>query len=854
MIGKLVASALAGSNVGNAIGPILTLGEHIGNAADTLLGGPMGVLQSTANWIGGGSGVGGVLFDKAAECLTDLEEITGAYWDEKLGQIVLVGKKNGNTEELCLPKMDKDHLAVAMRATFSGDNLGVSIDPPPGYLESGRFPSDGTLMDVRYLGNTKDTLFGAIMFEADRLLKTLSMGTDNITHAPVTSQVPGFQNELELSLTMGTQKPNTWHRMWFVIEDIKLNLPVKESADRNSIKFGKAAIKVKAEYISKEKNPGADPVAARFADHFTLQYDSFAKESPVLERLKELAKISAIVKWLKNSGKHVDLSFLNDYDFIKVPTPEKTPGITAAKSQSWQSGNVTHTQTYALYGGVDFDFHYQSIKDDVEAPALKKVTQDSKPCETSLAWDFKLNGESQRALAIPMARTNGNYTTSHTDYSLASTNGLKLELVRCYDSFNTKPSMFGFGWTLKIPYEILFINPQKDNAPLVMVHRVTGDSNKYMWIKDKGYFLVCEEKEESGVTSFSYDPRSDLKKNVDGSFIWKAGDGVTYKFNSQGKLVIITDKSNQSINYSYEQNRVVRISDSSGKSICLTYDNKKHVRQAVCPGKKTISYYYGQSGNLIKVSTNSEDAMNYAYDTNHRLIKISDVMGGVTLRKNYDTLGRTIRKRKDMIEDITGSLIVKTYDDIFRPIKEEDRLGNSVSYQYDEENNITKTILEDKWRRSTVFEHDQHERITKILNPLNQSTEFHYDSTGNITSFVDANKNAMNFHYDESGNLLGFQDAMGNQWKQELDHLSRPISITDPFGDKVLLTYLSDGNKLESIESPTGTIQYQYDKKGRISKITDQNGNATELFYDARDIMMGVRDALGQTWTFTEKI
>ena len=871
MIGKLVSSALAGSNVGRAIGPILKLAEHIEDAVEAGIDAPKGILQNMVDWISGGgtpatagtiagggriplsSGipffhppdVGGVLFDKAAEVLTDLEEITGAYWDDKLGQVVLVGKKNGKMEELFLPRMDKDHLAVAMRAVFSGDNLGVSIDPPPGYLESGKFPADGTKMLVRYLGNTKDTLFGAIILEADRLLKTLSMGRDNITHDEVTSQVQGFQNELDLSLTMGTEKPNTWHRMWFVIEDMRLDLPVKESTDRNSIKFGKAAIKVKAEYISQENNPGVDPVADRFAKHFTLHFDDFAKEFPILERLRELAKISAIVKWLRNSGKPIDLSFLNDYDIIKVPTPGKTPGITASKSKSWQGGNTTHTQTYSLYGGVDFDFKYQSVKDDGEAIALKKVSKENKPCGTALEWDFNFKGMPQKALALPMVRRNGNYTTIDTDASFTSAGGLRLEVARCYDSFNAKPSIFGYGWNLRIPFEIFIINPEKADSPVLLIDRITSTSYKYLFVEDKqSYFLVREEKDVGGTTSFTYDPQKFIKKNTDNSFTYKSEDSLTYNFDPKGRLNSITDRNSKSLDYIRDENRVVKISDSLGKIIRLIYDYKSRVKQVICPGQKVINYQYDPSGDLIRVSDNEGNAKSYAYDVYHHLMKATDARGKVILRNNYDPLGRIIRKKQEVITNMKGNLITKNYDDICRLIKEEDKVGNTVSYEYDKENNLSKTILTDRQKRTAVFEHDKDERVKRIINPMGHAIEFRYDSFGYLTSFIDANKNSVTFKYDEDGNLIAIKDAMGNQWRQEFDNLSRLTGIIDPLGNKVEFTYM-DNNRVSSIITAEGRVQYEYDEKGRLRRVVDPNGNPTEYVYDSKSNLAGVRDALG---------
>jgi len=867
-----IVGSMYGAGVGTALGAGVSLGTALmtgGAIAGMSIGLPAVIVGAVGAVVGGWafrhlgrfithtietggqnilnavqSHVGGVLFDRAAEVLTELEEITGAYWDDNLGQLVLVGKKNGKIEQQYLPRMDKDHLAVAMRAIFSGDNLGVSIDPPHSCLESGEFPPDGTNMLVRYLGNTKDTLFGAIMFEADRLLKNLSMGTDNETRKEVTSQVADFQNELDLSLKYGTEKKIAWHRMWFVIEDMKLEMPVKETPDRNALSFTKATLKVKAEYLSKDKNPGVDPIAERFAKHFTLHFDDFAKEYPVLERLRELAKIAAIAKYLKNSGKPVDLSFLNDYDFIKVDTPKDTPGITVSKSKSWQSGNTTHTQTYSVYGGVDFDFRYRAIKDDGEAFAIRKIAQENKPCETALAWDFKYKGETYRALALPIAKTSGNYSTTHIDFSLCSTDGIGLELARCYDSFNTRPTIFGYGWNFRVLYKLFIINPDKSNSPILLIDEVRGKSYKYNYIEDKqSYFLVKEEKEENGGTSFTYDPQKFIKRNPDSSFTYKSEDGNICNFDSRGRLIEVK-KRGLKINYVYQNTRLVEISDSFGHSIRLIYDHKNRVKQAICPDEIIINYLYDCYGDLIKIWDNKGNVKRYIYDADHRLIKAKNAEGRVILKNSYDPLGRVVRKRQDVVTDAKGNLITRIYDDNYQLIKEEDKQGNSVSYEYDKFQNLIKTVISDRLNRKTVIEYDEEERIKKITNPLGYSIKIAYDSHGNITSIIDPNGHIQHFEYDDdNGNLILFQDSMGNQWIQRFDEASHLINITDPMGWSINLTY--EGDKLIAVKTPQGVTHYKYDEKGRLVKITDANGNSTEFDYDFRGRLSQVKDALG---------
>jgi len=858
----LIAGAFAGVVYGavgglifNHLGRFLTnttitQGQNIMNPIHNLLNTAQSALNNLNSTIHSGintiqANVGGVLFDQAAEVLTDLEEITGAYWDDDLGQIVLLGKKNNKMESLYLPRMDKDHLAVAIRAVFSDDNLGVSIDPPPSYLESGKFPPDGTQMLVKYLGNTEGTLFGAIMFEADKLLKNLSMGIDNETGEEVSSQVADFRNELDLSLQYGTEKTSAWSRMWFVIENIRLQMPVKETPDRSGLCFGKASLRVKAEYLSQEKNPGVDPIAERFAKHFTVHFDDFAKEYPVLERLRELAKISAIAKYLKNSGKPVDLSFLDDHEFIKVDTPRNTSGITVSKSKSWQSGNTTHTQTYSLAGGVDFDFQYQAVKDDGEAASLKNTAQGHRPCETSSTWAFNFKGKSQKALPIAIAKKAGNYLGTHNDLAVPSDNGTSLKLDRCYDSFNNRPSVFGYGWHLMIPYRIFTVNPERSHSAIILLDNKTGKSHKYNFIKDKeAYYLVSEEKEENGKTSFTYNPQQLIKMNPDNSFTYCSEASLTYDFDSAGKLISEKDKNHISTTYTYKNDKVNEISTSCGENIRLFYDSNNRIKQVVGSDGKIVNYQYDPIGDLTRVTDEQGNiVVSYCYDSCHRLIKATNDKGDVILRNSYDPSGRVVRKSNDLVVDDFGNLINRTYDNNYQLVKEKDKQGNEISYEYHKQN-LIKTIISDKSGRKSILECDEEERIKKITNAMGYSLGITYDTNGNITSLVDANGHIQDFGYDDNGSPTLFQDAMGNQWRQEFDENYRLLSVTDPMGGNIGFSY--EDNKLVAIKTPEGLNRYRYDKKGNLDKSIDANGNSTEFKYDLRGRLTEVKDALGK--------
>lgn len=176
---------------------------------------------------------GGVSLSKTAQLMVNINDITGAAFDDKTGQIVLYGKQDAS-----LPPMNLDDLAVAVRSIYG---YGGKTPQDPGVF-IGTEPSNiAGQMKVRYDGQTYNTKFGSTMFASDRLLKTLTLGIDNITGAPVSSGVPGFMNMLDRYQQAGGgsfPQGSFYTRMWFVPKEIRLGW----SNDKSSIVFNAASM------------------------------------------------------------------------------------------------------------------------------------------------------------------------------------------------------------------------------------------------------------------------------------------------------------------------------------------------------------------------------------------------------------------------------------------------------------------------------------------------------------------------------------------------------------------------------------------------------------------------------------
>jgi len=375
----------------------LRFGNRIGGAInDTLNNSPAAGLSPT---------VGGILFENCAATVTEIDELSGAYWDVDTGRLVLVGRDSATREEksLPLPGLDQEHFLVALRAALAGQPLGVSIDPPAEYRDgimSGVTPPDGTPMLVSYLGHCEETLFGAILFEADRLLKCLDKGVHNETRKPVRASVPGFRPLLEMARP-SDRTENVWHRFWFVVDKVEL----KHDASANAVVFGDVRLKVLTETEMRGRGgPGfVDSNDGAFALHLTEFYDDYARDFPILARLKELAKITSVAKLLANRQLAIDLGPLFGIPPLPTTTPSFTPGIsvTSPHVETSKEGNTIHTRTVSMFGGVDMDPEPVLLPDrSGEARALRQRAEANRPGPSSAFHSLSPDPRSGGSLTI----------------------------------------------------------------------------------------------------------------------------------------------------------------------------------------------------------------------------------------------------------------------------------------------------------------------------------------------------------------------------------------------------------------------------------------------------------------------
>lgn len=834
--------------------------------------------------------VGGVSLDRAAKVLVDVRDITGAAYDPRTGQVVLIGRKDAS-----LPPMNMDDLVVAIQSIYTGENPGVTM-----------VPVDPSMKDitqrVEYFGKTQDTRFGWVLFEADRYLKSLAAGQDTLTGSPLPTLVPGFKSELDLALESHTQVQ--WHRNWFVPGEIVL----KKSDDGQSMIFDRATIKLQSRFIqflpdgTQKDVPGSSPVTDRFTTFINDHYDEFAAQKTELAELKQLAKIVGIVKWLHDNNIPVDLTWMKDYQVKYVKTPTTTPGIVAKKTTADGTYGITSM------GGVDFPTPNTYTKDSSkEATALQKQAIDSRPAKMPITWDFQKDGKTLTAVALNLEpdKTIGGYTTASTDMAVSTAGGLVADFTRHYNSLSPAPSLYGRGWSFSLPSLSIRNVPVPNNPDRFYTQAVlnTGagqtvfslDSNGFFRPEDftSGYEALGLTVSDNLFAPGGLTKEYNLKPNIPGQpvglqdakgnpvkyagFALRGKDGDTVAFESSGRLKGIRDSAGNQLIYNYSGKQLTSISDMDGRGIRFTYNANGQLTDLAASDGRKIHYAYNASGDLVSVS-NDAQSINYVYDEDGRLTRITDSYGQAVLENTYDELGRVVNTRSGVgtgyevkfdnqsktvtYKDNSGSVLTRQYDDQNRLVKETDPLGNAATVTYNQKNLASIT---DRSGQTAKFNYDANGFLAGITSPMGDQVRLlNYTTQGLPSTLIAPDGGITFFQYDKQGNVISQKtgsrldklSADGNITYASVDPLTTlyeytPTSnlkaVQDVAGFKTQFTYDSIGNLVSAQLPGGGEIKRTFDDRSRLTTIKDPLGYQVSFGYDAQGQLTTISTSTGVT-------
>jgi RHS repeat-associated protein len=835
---------------------------------------------------------GGVSLSKTAELQLSLADITGAALDAATGQIILFGP-----QDRYLPPIDLDDLAVAVRSVYGIGALpqdpGISIDPDiPGQMK------------VRYDGATADTAFGQTIFEADYLLKCLAVGKNKETGQPFHLNIPGYASLLgRLSAYQWRGGQLDLIRFWFIPDQITL----VETDDHKGMVFSDVRMKVMTEALLKGL-PTDHPASREFAEYFTAHYDEFARQLPVLEQLKGLGKITAIVKWLRENNVPFDTSFFANYQPKRVETPHHVSPIESA--YQWTSTHiekrhvpghkhpkdveVTDTYTIPISGGVIYKLNSQNYATSTHPIANEFASSaiQSRPSENDFSWSFisPKTRETFMAVAQSVYRTKkpGNVKKSYIDMSVSVPGSQSLALQRFYNSFSERESPFGRGWRV-LPYEL--------ELPAEKIRMATQDgreciSHRMILVRTpegEDFYQLCMLNDNNLPILKSPVDASFLQDNLNGTFTLIVPQVGRRDFDSQGRLIQMLDTNGCAVEYQFDDRHLSAIRHQNGSVIRLEYDSDRVV-QASGPGNNAVQYAYHDNGQLADIGDKKQTHLHYSYDSDKRLNQITDHLGNVLFEAKYDEYNRAIAMTE-------GALCCQSNFSLERKsMKVTDGQGNESTFQFDGEDRLIykKDPLGLVWE--FAYEQGECRCPTKIKDPKGGVAECRYDPFGHPIYFKNAVGAEWRFFFDNNGNLAGQREPNGRAtWNlydgknhlsqsflkaaidvDENDHCARGyrkltfsgqytnsfsydphtgelISRTNTRQGKTSFTYDKNGQNKE-ILCPTGyRIERTVDEMGKILNISDGFGIQKSFDYDESNRVKAIRTPAGTTqFTYDE--
>ena len=381
---------------------------------------------------------------------------------------------------------------------------------------------------------------------------------------------------------------------------------------------------------------------------------------------------------------------------------------------------------------------------------------------------------------------------------------------------------------------------------------------------------IYRKLDSAGVV-FKFGKRRTIRKQADGTWLWRDRNGNSTKYDANGKTLSVQTQTGAKISFAYNgDNKLSTVNDVNGVQILwIEYD--------LVTGQVSKTRDYGNR----EVNYTWQTVNATASPVRYKLINIKDARGydwkytysGATARDGrvdvisridpenrvaiiaYSGSGRTkgitnalghtanyqfdyIKPRKEFYlkSSFPGGRVVETWYERDGEQKRTDINGMTVRTITED---LRKDIMTDTFGKVTVREYDEFENEVKKIYPDGSTQEFSYDlSNTNILLKKDQNNIETKYSYDQNGNLIQVQEAFAT-------NVERAITLTyDQFGQVLTVTRQGDATTSTSQE------QFFYDSFGNTSRYINGNGIEETYTYDSQGNMLTFTDGRQKLWQF----
>lgn len=424
--------------------------------------------------------------------------------------------------------------------------------------------------------------------------------------------------------------------------------------------------------------------------------------------------------------------------------------------------------------------------------------------------------------ADPVSTSTGNYWYQVVDLAQPA-RGLPMVFARTYNSLRAATAgALGFGWSHSLEVQLV------SNSSGVSV--VWDDGHEDHHVRRDITFVP-----PAGV----FDR---LRPWGDGwELVTRAK--VSYRFNPNGRLVEIADRSGNRSTLDYDgSDRLAALTDASGNTTRFEHDDGGRITAVAGVLDRRWTYAYSKAGDLISVTDPEGGTTTLKYDEAHRLVSIVDAEVRLVVRNVYDAKGRVVEQ-----EDGAGGHWAYAYEPAETVVT--DPLGHTKSFEFDHRYRTTAVV--DANGVATRLSWDEASNLVAVADTTERTFRFAYDARGNLTSAEGPGAAPVSLEWDDNDNVIAVVGAEGHRAAFSWDDASRPIRLSSPAGIVTTIAWTPDGLPQAVVEGDGGATRYGFDPRGHLASVTDPLGAVTTVEFDAAGRPVAEVHPGGARTTFT---
>jgi RHS repeat-associated protein len=483
-----------------------------------------------------------------------------------------------------------------------------------------------------------------------------------------------------------------------------------------------------------------------------------------------------------------------------------------------------------------------------------------------------------KCTASPSFVQSGNLMDYQVDLSVRTAVGTSLAATRAYDSGLPIDGLLGVGWISGLATRVTY-STYLFAAPSTYRNRATV-------LLPDGLRLL-------------------FSQNTDGTFSPPVGRYDTLTKNGDGTFDLVIQRSRSSYHYAVD-GRVLTFTDDNGNVLSFTYDGNSRLTQVAdsSGSGRFLNLFYGANGRISTIQDSAGRQVNYAYDSNGLLTSVTDPAGRTT---TYTYSATPTASLLSQVKDTAGRVVTSvTYDSLSRvwklaengrnftytyaagqpnrTFKGDDFLpyGSGWGYIYNGIGQVTDRQAEvggpvthtDYWPDGS---------IQQTVDEVGVKTYYTYDSTGRVTSVTRDKDGPLALRFDYSYDpsfpakvvsvnpMNPATNQLNTDWQAwRYDYYqagsSAPGSLfhayrvqSDGTTTDLMATYQYDSRgRVTRVTSPTGGVtDYAYDALGNLQTVTSSSNNdagarpVTTYGYDSLGRVTSITDASSHTTTYT---